>query len=147
MNEMFPNKTTVGWYRFDSIYKKSNINAVKNGKSLRTTRYPQLDEVVKFVANMNNNNLPVNRGSIPRILENEISFSSGWLTKLFKRIGVKCRPMHGESASVDITSENIQNELRKIEELLGPCDPADIMNFDETGLYYQQSPRRIICSE
>ncbi|KAG1500701.1 hypothetical protein G6F47_006541 [Rhizopus delemar] len=55
--------------------------------------------------------------------------------------------MHGESASVDIASENIQNELRKIEELLGPCDPTDIMNFDETGLYYQQPPRSTICSE
>ncbi|KAG1493186.1 hypothetical protein G6F45_011105 [Rhizopus arrhizus] len=55
--------------------------------------------------------------------------------------------MHGESASVDIPSENIQNELRKIEELLGPYDPANIMNFDEAGLYYQQSPRRTICSE
>ncbi|EIE77124.1 hypothetical protein RO3G_01828 [Rhizopus delemar RA 99-880] len=113
---------TVGWYRFDSIYKKmsnnkpvrlsisqniefldqnatgqlnqtelsewamkkfnldqplaqqtisnilknaetlnSNINVVNNGKSLKATRYPQLDdEVVKFVADMNNNNLPVN---------------------------------------------------------------------------------------
>ncbi|EIE77577.1 hypothetical protein RO3G_02281 [Rhizopus delemar RA 99-880] len=38
------------------------------------------------------------------------------------------------------------NELRKIKELLGPYDPVDIMNFDETGLYYQQPPRRIICS-
>ncbi|KAG1465487.1 hypothetical protein G6F46_003714 [Rhizopus delemar] len=47
--------------------------------------------------------------------------------------------MHSESASVDITSENIQNELRKIAELLGPYDPTDIMSFDETGLYYQQS--------
>ncbi|KAG1535519.1 hypothetical protein G6F51_011495 [Rhizopus arrhizus] len=55
--------------------------------------------------------------------------------------------MHGESASVDISSENIQNELRKIEELLEPYDPVDIMNFDETGLYYQQPPRRNICSE
>ncbi|KAG1499138.1 hypothetical protein G6F46_005278 [Rhizopus delemar] len=55
--------------------------------------------------------------------------------------------MYGESASVDITSENIQNELRKIEELLGPCDPADIMNFGETGLHYQQPPRRTIRSE
>ncbi|KAG1449882.1 hypothetical protein G6F46_010754 [Rhizopus delemar] len=55
--------------------------------------------------------------------------------------------MHGESASVDITSENIQSELRKIEERLGSCDPADIMKFDETGLYYQQPPRRTICSE
>ncbi|KAG1554738.1 hypothetical protein G6F49_007756 [Rhizopus delemar] len=42
--------------------------------------------------------------------------------------------MHGESASVDITSENIQNELRKIEELLELYDPIDIMNFDETGI-------------
>ncbi|KAG1632517.1 hypothetical protein G6F44_010696 [Rhizopus delemar] len=55
--------------------------------------------------------------------------------------------MHGESASLDITSENIQSELRKIEELLGPYDPVDIMNFDETGLYYQQPPKRTICSE
>ena len=55
--------------------------------------------------------------------------------------------MHGESASVDITSENIPNELRKIEELLGPYDLVDIMKFDETGLYYQQPPRRTICSE
>ncbi|KAG1047158.1 hypothetical protein G6F43_010381 [Rhizopus delemar] len=38
------------------------------------------------------------------------------------------------------------NELRKIKELLEPYDPVDIMNFDETGLYYQQPPRRIICS-
>ncbi len=45
-----------------------NINVVNNGKSLTTTtRYPQLDdEVVKFVADMNNNNLPVNRDSILR---------------------------------------------------------------------------------
>ncbi|KAG1628267.1 hypothetical protein G6F44_011957 [Rhizopus delemar] len=55
--------------------------------------------------------------------------------------------MHGESASVDITSENIQNELRKMEELLGLYDPIDITNFDETGLYYQQPPKRTICSE
>ncbi|EIE88643.1 hypothetical protein RO3G_13354 [Rhizopus delemar RA 99-880] len=45
----------------------SNINVVKNGKSLKTTRYPQLDdEVIKLAADMNNNNLPVNRDSILR---------------------------------------------------------------------------------
>ncbi|EIE91323.1 hypothetical protein RO3G_16034 [Rhizopus delemar RA 99-880] len=46
-----------------------------------------------------------------------------------------------------LTSENIQNELRKPEELLGTYDPEDIMNFNETSLYYQQPPRRTICSE
>ncbi|KAG1522932.1 hypothetical protein G6F52_005434 [Rhizopus delemar] len=85
----------------------SNNNVVNNGKSIKTTRYPQLDdEVVKFVVDMNNNNLPVNRYSFLRY-----------------------------------------NELRKIEELLGPCDPADVMNADETGLCYQSPPRRTICFE
>ncbi|EIE86858.1 hypothetical protein RO3G_11569 [Rhizopus delemar RA 99-880] len=47
----------------------SNTNVVKNGKSLKTTRYSQLDdEVVKLVADMNNNNLPVNRDSILRYI-------------------------------------------------------------------------------
>ncbi|EIE91636.1 hypothetical protein G6F46_001413 [Rhizopus delemar] len=46
----------------------SNINVVNNGKSLTTTRYPQLDEVVKFVADMKNSNLPVNRDSILRYI-------------------------------------------------------------------------------
>ncbi|EIE90709.1 hypothetical protein RO3G_15420 [Rhizopus delemar RA 99-880] len=45
----------------------SNTNVVNNGKSLKTTSYPQLDdEVVKLVADMNNNDLPVNRDSILR---------------------------------------------------------------------------------
>ena len=135
----------------------SNVNVVKKGKSLKAPHYPQLDEEVKkFVADMNANNLPTNREAILRyvkhisinkyrIPENEISFSDGWLSKVFKRIQVKCRPTHGECASVDITSENIQNEIKKIEELLGPYDPVDIMDFDETGLYYQQPPRRTIC--
>ncbi|KAG1046537.1 hypothetical protein G6F43_010982 [Rhizopus delemar] len=83
----------------------SNINVVNNGKSLKTTRYPQLDEVVKFAADMT------------------ITICQSIEVQSF---------MHGESASVDITSESIQNELRKREELLGSYDPVDIMNFDET---------------
>ncbi|KAG1048826.1 hypothetical protein G6F43_008808 [Rhizopus delemar] len=51
--------------------------------------------------------------------------------------------MHGESALVDITSENIQNELRKIEELLRPYDPVDIMNFgkDVIDLFFKYRNR------
>lgn len=102
-------------------------------------------------------NLTVNRASIIRFIkhisqvkynisESEMSFSEGWLTKVFKRIGVKLRPTHGESASVDVTSDSIQRQLRKIEELLETYNSADILNFDETGLYYQQLPRRTISS-
>ncbi|KAG2232621.1 hypothetical protein INT48_001310 [Thamnidium elegans] len=139
----------------ETLYKSYNV--AKTGKSVKGTRYPQPDdEIRKYVADMNANNLPVNRDSIIRYIkvitstkyqipQGSMSFSTGWLTKAFTRIGLKCRPTHGECASVDITSENIQNELRKIEKLLEPYDPADIMNFDETGLYYQQPPRRTVC--
>ena len=49
----------------ETLYSDDNV--VNNGKSLKTTRYPQLDdEVVKFVADMKNNNLPVNQDTILR---------------------------------------------------------------------------------
>jgi len=44
-----------------------------------------------------------------------------------------------------LSSVNIITELKKIEKLLEPYDPKDIMNFDETGLYYEQKPTRTIC--
>ncbi|OBZ62910.1 Tigger transposable element-derived protein 6 [Choanephora cucurbitarum] len=66
---------------------------------------------------------------------------------VFKRIGVKSRLTHGESALVDITTENIQGQLKKIAELLQPYNPQNILNFDKTGLYYNQPPRRTISSQ
>jgi hypothetical protein len=122
-------------------------------------RYSQLDkEVETYVKDMNVNNLPVNRESIVRYIkivartkykipEGEFNFSTGWLSKVFQRLGLKCRPTHGECASVDVNSETIKTQLKKIEELLSNYAPADIMNFDETGLYYNQPPKRTICSE
>ncbi|KAG1043128.1 hypothetical protein G6F43_011734 [Rhizopus delemar] len=46
--------------------------------------------------------------------------------------------MHGENASVDITSENIQNELRKIKELLEPYDPVVGLLCNLDGAYKGQ---------
>lgn len=67
---------------------------------------------------------------------------------MLKRSGLKTRyAHHRESGSVDLTTENIQNELRKIENLLKDYPPQDILNFDETGLFYQQAPRRTISAE
>jgi hypothetical protein len=77
--------------------------------------------------------------------KDRIKFFDGWLTDLFKRIGVKLRHLYWENSSVDLSSVNIITELKKIEKLLEPYDPKDIMNFDETGLYYEQKPARTIC--
>ena len=69
----------------DEFYSK--INTICNSKSLKAARYPQLDvEITNYVAEMNANNLPVNRASILhfiatqaeskyKIPKNELKFS------------------------------------------------------------------------
>lgn len=106
----------------ENIY--SNVNVKNNGKSLKLPQYPQLDqEATKYVSQQNAANRPVDRRSIItyikyiaaakyKIPEGEIIFSDGWLTKVFKHNNLKSRYTYGgESASVDITTENIQNEI------------------------------------
>ncbi|KAL7319909.1 hypothetical protein PS15m_012296 [Mucor circinelloides] len=111
---------------------------------------------------MNARSYPVNRATVTayaKVIANtkykmrelpkkdRLTFSDGWLTDLFKRIGVKSRHLYGENSSVDLASANIVSELKKIEKLLEPYDPKDIMNFDETGIYYEQQPTRTICEK
>ncbi|KAL7312289.1 hypothetical protein PS15m_008070 [Mucor circinelloides] len=108
----------------ENIY--SNVNVKNNRKSLKLPQYSQLDqEVTKYVSQQNAANRPVDRRSIItyikyiaaakyKIPEGEIIFSDGWLTKVFKHNNLKSRYTYGgESASVDITTENIQNEIKK----------------------------------
>ncbi|KAK4520389.1 uncharacterized protein ATC70_008523 [Mucor velutinosus] len=103
------------------------------GKSSRALTMPQLDnDILEYIQAMNAKSLPVNCGTIAAFA---------------KRIGVKSRHLYGEKSSIDLTSSNIVEELRKIEELLEPYDSKDILNFDETGLYYEQQPTRTICQE
>ncbi|KAG2190978.1 hypothetical protein INT47_007468 [Mucor saturninus] len=126
----------------DQLY--SNIVVIKNSKSLKLPKYPQLDEEVeKFVSHMNDCSIPVNRACIIEYVKritrskysitDDITFSDGWLSKVFKRLGLKCRPTHGKCAFVDVNSQSIQDQLEKIREELTDYPLADIMNFDETG--------------
>ncbi|EPB81918.1 hypothetical protein HMPREF1544_11339 [Mucor circinelloides 1006PhL] len=47
-----------------------------------------------------------------------------------------------------ITTENIHNKIKKnIQSFLKDYQREDNLNFDETGLCYEQAPRRTICSE
>ncbi|CAO3656452.1 unnamed protein product [Mucor fragilis] len=142
-----------------SAYAKGNTKA----KSTKTARAPQLDnDVLEYILNMNARSIAINRRSVKAYAKmlafkkykmhelpkkDQINFSDGWLTDLFKRIGVKSRHLYGENSSVDLTSANIVEQLSKIEQLLEPYDVKDIMNFDETGLYYEQQPTRTICQQ
>lgn len=143
-----------------TIYKQLQKNKGQS-KSSKDVKFPALDKDIEiFILDMNNKNLPVNRAAIvlfARIQANSkykmnqlpekdrIKFSDGWLTKLFHRIDVKWRKLHGEEDSVDLTSQNITEQLKKIEELLEDYNPQNILNFDETGLYYEQQPTHTIC--
>lgn len=140
-----------------AIYE--NVIVKENSRSLRLPRFPQLDEEIKiYVAEQNAAKRPVDRRSCITLIkylaavkykipEGTINFSDGWLTKVFKRNNLKSRYTYGESASVDITTESIQSEISKIQNILKDYTAENILNFDETGLFYQQAPRRTICSE
>ncbi|KAG2194529.1 hypothetical protein INT47_005733, partial [Mucor saturninus] len=119
----------------DQLY--SNLVVIKNSKSLKLPKYPQLDEEVE--------KFRIARSKY--FITDDITFSDGLLSQVFKRLGLKCRPTHGECASIDVNSQSIQDQLGKIREELTDYPLADIMNFDETGLYYNLPPRRTICSQ
>lgn len=131
-------------------------------KSAKELKLPGLDQDIEtFITDMSHRNEPVNRASIllfAKLTANQkykmnewpqkdrLTFFEGWLTDVFKRIGVKSRHLYGEEGSVDIPAENIQQQLKKIGDLLlKDYKPQDIFNFDETGLYYEQQPTRTIC--
>lgn len=136
-------------------------NGNGEGKSSKKNKMPELDkDIENFIAEMNKKNAPVNRATVilfaqtvarkkykmHELPEKErITFSDGWLTKLFKRIGVKSRHLYGENSSVDLTEENIVAQLKDIKKILSTYKDEDILNFDETGLYYEQQPTRTIC--
>ncbi|KAI8889337.1 DDE-domain-containing protein, partial [Backusella circina FSU 941] len=116
-------------------------------------------DIEKYIIDMNSANNPVNRASVlvfSRLVSDKkykmhelpehyrIKFSDGRMTRLFKRIRVKSRYLYSEEASVDLISDNIVEQLKDIQEMLEPYDPVDILNFDETGLYYEQQPTRSI---
>ncbi|OBZ81203.1 hypothetical protein A0J61_10747 [Choanephora cucurbitarum] len=117
----------------DELY--SNISLKTSRKSAKGPKYPQIDaEVKKYVQDMNNLNQHNNKESAIkyvimialnkyRIPQSENNLSNGWLSLVFKRIGVKSRLTHVASASIDITTNNIQGQLKKTAEILQPRNP------------------------
>eukprot|EP00172_Hildenbrandia_rubra_P002184 Plantae.Rhodophyta-Hildenbrandia_rubra.ctg28771.p1 GENE.Plantae.Rhodophyta-Hildenbrandia_rubra.ctg28771~~Plantae.Rhodophyta-Hildenbrandia_rubra.ctg28771.p1 ORF type:complete len:550 (+),score=102.22 Plantae.Rhodophyta-Hildenbrandia_rubra.ctg28771:784-2433(+) len=75
----------------------------------------------------------------------DFKFSSGWLEKFKKRVGIKSYQMHGERGSVD---EGALKEARQhIRSLLAEYELKDIYNMDETGLYYRMSPSKTLATQ
>ena len=68
--------------------------------------------------------------------EDRLTLSSGWLTRLKQRMGIKEFKSHGEAGSAD--PNDVEAERRRIQELIksGGYSLRDIFNMDETGLFY-----------
>ncbi|GFX45015.1 tigger transposable element-derived protein 4 [Trichonephila clavipes] len=70
----------------------------------------------------------------------EFSASEGWLTNFKKRNGIVFKKMCGKSSSVDI---NVCSEWQNsLSDLIKECEPRNIFNTDETGLFFKCLPEK-----
>lgn len=160
LNAPLSQRTVSNILKDSSQIFEEQQNGKAGSKSSKGSRLPLDDDILDFITQMNDKNEPINRASVIHYAKvvaftkykmhelpanKRIKFSEGWLTKVLKRIGCKSRHLHGEASSVELSNESIQTALRKIEEELKDYLPEDILNFDETGLYYEQQPTRTIC--
>jgi hypothetical protein len=70
--------------------------------------------------------------------------SEGWLSGLKERVGISQKTKHGESLSAP-SQEEIECERLKLHDLLKNWKPEDIFNCDETALYWDQEPIRVLA--
>ncbi|KAG1124159.1 hypothetical protein G6F42_009882 [Rhizopus arrhizus] len=112
-----------------NAYTKGNTQ----GKSNIALKIPQLDDdILEYIRAMNARSYPVNRATVTA----------------YAKVITNTKHLYGENSSIGLTSANIVSELEKIEKLYEPYDTRDIMNFDETGIYYEQHPTtRTICEK
>ena len=54
--------------------------------------------------------------------------------------------MNGEAGSVEIHESSIQEQLRKIRDIIQHYELKDIYNMDETGLFYRSAPKKTIST-
>jgi hypothetical protein len=145
-----------------ALYSSLDKGLSPKRKSSKGGHFPELEkDIERFVIDMTVQNGYINRDIIKRYAEHIAStqhkmqpsdipkFSEGWLTRSMARIGVKSRVIRGEANSVDMTSALLQDKISNIKHILidNKYSPDDIMNFDETGLYFQMPPHTTISKQ
>ena len=69
--------------------------------------------------------------------------SEGWLSGLKERVGISQKTKHGKSLSAP-SQEEIECERLELHDLKN-WKPEDIFNCDETALYWDQEPIRVLA--
>ena len=68
--------------------------------------------------------------------DDRLQLSNGWLARYKARNGLKEFKRHGEASSV--SEQMVEKERERIQTIIkeGGYEPQDILNMDETGLFY-----------
>lgn len=118
-------------------------------KRVRRVQYPELDTVLydwflkfKRQVPMSGELIKQKAAIIFEVLypeeEKGLKFSNGWLDTWKDRYKIKEFKRHGESGDVDLSVVN--NNLPRLQSILGVYHLVDIYNMDETAFFYQLIP-------
>ena len=86
--------------------------------------------------------------TLPQYLEKEQPrFSNGWLQGFQRRFNIKEYVNHREAASVEIDKPDAIIQIEKVRLLVTEYDPDDVLNMDETGLFWKLTPDRTLATQ
>lgn len=74
-------------------------------------------------------------------------FSNGWLQGFQRRFNIKEFVNHGEAASAEIDKPDAIAQMEKVRLLVVKYDPDDVLNMDETGLFWKLTPDRTLATQ
>ena len=74
-------------------------------------------------------------------------FSNGWLEGFQKRFNIKEYVTHGEAASAEINKPDAIAQMEKVRLLVSKYNPDNILNMDETGLFWKLTPDRTLATK
>src|ERR1700710_2609554 len=77
----------------------------------------------------------------------EPKWSNGWLERFKKRFKIKQYTQHGEASSAAIDDPNNIRQMEALRNLCDTYDLNDILNMDETALYWKMTPSRTLATK
>ena len=104
--------------------------------------------VYRFVQSSNATKTPINGTVIKSFaLEaaeqmnlKEFKASNGWINRFTKKFRISLKSTSGEAGYVSQTT--VEEWLPKLKELIQSYDRKDVLNFDETGLFWKLLPKK-----
>lgn len=76
---------------------------------------------------------------------NEFGYSSGWLCNFKKRYGISKHRIVGEAQGSDMKA--VLAGRAELGKLLSEYEPENVLNYDETGLFYRVPPSATLVSK